>query len=484
VRSVEGGERKSPAFGAARLIKRCGVFVGVAALVLLPQAASALTTYTVNTTADSGSGSLREAFALAATDNDDSEILAPGGTITVGTDTGVPLPDPGEAGFELTVVGNGTVLVADAALAVGTGMVVSAGEVVASGLEIRDFPGHGVRLEGTVARAEIGLSGCPAGAEIVIADNSFNGVLIDGLADVTVQCAVITRNGDDGIAAVNGANNVMIRDNPAIFENNTNGVKIGRDANNVVVRDNPAIEANGQAGVLITDGATNNLLGPANGLRNNRRGGIQIETPDSFGNVVTDNTEIRDNRFVGIGISDGARDNLIYGNDLIQETSAGEEQNVGIDLTGAAPDNVILANESIEGHPSAGIRVDGALRTQIGRLGQANQVRLNNLGIWILGTSTDIEIVGNLVEDNLFDGVRLTGEATGARLRNNTVQFQDTSLPFTFGQFGSSTGVRIRGNVDDAQLTDNDITHQRPGFDRPDCGGSVRRRGCRAGQYD
>lgn len=453
----------------------------VAVALLLPAAANAAV-HTVTTTADAGPGSLRAAFAAAATDGGDSTIdVQVAGTVFVGSTSGLALPDPGEPGFTLTVLGNGLVLDGSALqvlpLPARNGIDLSSGGLIdIRDLGIRQFPDHGVRIFGSVAGGE--LNG------IVVQDNKKSGILIEGafLGPLTVRNAWVEGNADDGITFSGTAGHRVTASQ--VRANDTNGIKLSSGSSGIVIDLNPDIGDNFQAGVLITQGSWGNDVGPGNTLARNRRGGVQIEFAGSDNNRVLGNTAIDDNGFAGVSIGAAAAGGLVDGNMSISgNTGAGV-------LIADAVNAMVRGNPAIVGN-FFGVQIFGSSDVTIGTLGAGNTISGNgagleiggaslrvqadantlaqngSYGVSVGGTSSDVDLgqasAGNLIEQHTGSGVpglRVVGTASAVRVVEATIRQNgigvlikdaaaDVEIVDSLIETSTAEGVRIEGSADD-----------------------------------
>lgn len=404
---------------------------------MLPAVADAAV-HAVTTTADDGPGSLRAAFVAAATDGADSVIdVQVAGTVFVGSTSGLALPDPGEPGFTLTVLGNGLTMDGSALqvlpLPARNGIdLASGGAIDIRNLIIRRFPDHGIRVFGSVAGGEL--------RDLVVENNRKSGILIEGgfVGPLTVRSTVVAENADDGITfSATGGHRVT---QSQVRANDTNGIKLSAGSQGIVIDANPDIGDNYQAGVLITQGSTANDVGPGNVLTGNRRGGVQIEFAGSDDNRVLGNTMIDGNGFAGVSVGAGARRAVIEGNLSISSNTG-----AGVLIENAA-DILIRANPAIAGN-LFGVQVFGSSDVTVGAAGVGNTISGNGAGLEIGGASLRVRADANTISQNGSFGISVGGTSSDVDLgqtgAGNLIELHSGS---------GVPGLRVEGNAVDVRV--------------------------------
>ena len=426
-------------------------------------------TFVVNTTADSGPGSLRQAITSAN--------AAPGSTIDFSIGTGVQVITPFSAlpAITASVTIDGTSqpgytgtplieLVGSSAGAGASGLTFS-GSSSGGGVEgliINEFPSNGILITGsgwgiwndyigTDVASKIPEPNGAAGIEIdggsnntiggtsstpgtglgdLISGNTNSGVYLDDTSDNLVEGNLIGTdvtgtlalgNSTSGVQIVGSSSNTVgglsTSSRNIISGNITNGVVIngsGGASNNVIVGNFIGTNAGGTAaignnlGVGIWNGATDNTVGGTVAARN----------------LISGNTSD------GIDIwASGTSGNLIEGNDI--GTNAAVTAGLGNASAGIAMYSGTTAN-TISGNVVSGnvygIAVDGS--------GTSDNVLTSNL----VGVAV---IVGNMTSLPNSDGVLVQAGATdntigGATLASANVISGNTNSGLNIGNFGTS----------------------------------------------
>ena len=317
-------------------------------------------TYTVSTTDESGTGSLRQAIDDANAGPEGSTIeftLAPGSIIEL--DSILPAISVNDLTIDASSGGvPGVVLDGDDLD--GNGFTVTGDGVTIRGFVIHDFDGHGIRITGdgnTVAGNYIGTNA-------------------DGTSDV--------RNRDDGVR-IDGDNNTIggtsATDANLISGNSDWGISFHSSAtNNLVIGNLIGTDKTGTVAVANKDGGI--LL---SGAGSNTIGGVGL------GNVVSGNGDD------GIYVSQGADDNVILGN------------YVGVNAAGTAA--LANADEGIEIHSSGTIvGGSGAGEANVisGNKGEGIKIQDNAGGTQVIGNKIGTDASGTVVIGNRGYGVRVT----------------------------------------------------------------------------
>ena len=156
--------------------------------------------------------------------------------------------------------------------------------------------------------------------------------------------------------------------------------------------------------------------------------------------------------------------NKISGNTVLRSGSAGISVNTDHPAQAGNIINTVISNNTVEeantlSYDSAGIYI---LNVGIGNSITGNTIRdggspeLRSSGIMLDGAVTDMQIRGNIVENNSLSGMAITG--SGHEIVGNTIQFNASS---------SNEGAQIvfftsTGNASGCSLEDN-IVHSREG---------------------
>ena len=301
----------------------------------------------------------------------------------------------------------------------GTGNVIG-GTIAGASNTISGNGENGVRFSSSFNSANK-IKGNFIGTDstgVVAVGNGENGVLIEGGADrnvigggIAAARNVISGNGDDGVSIIDaGTTGNVVRGN-----------FIGTGASGTTAR------PNADDGVSISDGASGNVIGgTVAGLRNiisgNTSGGVQIRHAGTNGNIVQGNFIGTDKsgtaalgNFFGVGIAEGASDNLIGGTTPAARNIISASGNTGVTL-GVGRGNKVQGNY---------IGTD-----KTGTLDLGN----DSTGIILTAGATESVIggtaagAGNVVSGNGSHGVRITAVGTTEnRLRGNRIGLAATS---------------------------------------------------------
>lgn len=445
------------------------------------------TIFTVNTTADDGAGSLRDAITQAnATPgadviNFDIGINTP--TIAVGSIVSLPLPTITEAVTINGATGGATRVELNGTLAgpAADGLSITSGNCTIRALVINGFSGNGILISGgggnLLQNNFIGTDS--AGAMMV--DNTGSGVRIHGSPNNTIGGTIpaarnlISGNDGNGVQILNaGASNNIVQGN-----------FIGTDVSGTV----PVRNASG--GVLALSGANGTLIGgtaagAGNLISANVGFGVRVEaannqiqsnligtTADGLGLLPNgDGIELANNATNNLIGGTGAR-NIISGNDangvvIINNSSANQVQGnfIGTDISGT----IALGNAG------AGVLIDfDAFNNTIGgtAAGSGNVISANFAGVAIsLGS-------GNLVQGNLI-GTDVSGVAALGNLGSG-VRVLGSSLNNTIGgtlagagntiAFNNLSGINLLGGTQNAILSNSIFSNTVLGIDVSDDAG-------------
>ena len=418
-----------------------------------------LSTFDVTNTADSGSGSLRQAIldSNAATGQANTiDFSIPGdGVQTLAPISPLPaitqsvlidgFSQPGYAGTPL-------IELSGSQAGGGDGLSITGSNVTVRGLDIGGYSqGAGIHLTGTSATGDwiygnfLGTD--PSGTQAV---SNEEGVEIDGGA--TNNTIGETTAGAGNVISANGAAGIWIT---------------GAGTTGVVVQDNfigtdvsgTKALGNAYAGVEIADSAWNNTIGgTAAGDRNVISGGVEggVFIHDSAaGNLVAGNyigtdltgTKALGNELTGVEIADSARNNTIGGTAAgDRNLISGSPQLGGVFIHGSATGNLVAGNyigtdvsgTKALGNALIGVEIaDSASKNTIGgtAAGDRNLISgsVQGGGVLIDGSAT-----GNLVAGN-YIGTDLTGtKALGNALVG--VEIADSASNNTIG--GTAAGDR------------------------------------------
>lgn len=392
--------------------------------------------------------------------NDGAGISVVGGSGNrVGADETRPVGEQGQL-FGNTVVSNaqGGISVEGA-----EGTVVSANAVGAVGVNgpVVGNSGNGILVtssSGTVVGGPLPLLTGDPNFGNVIAGNSLNGILLDanvavsdpdgtivrgntvrgnaaiGILIRNSQLQVIGGNIDDTVADIDETANTIVAN--AGFGISIEGGGANRIAGNFVGIDRSlnAGLGNGSAGIRILD-ASGNLVGgdaeagEGNVVANNKGDGILITTVDdgavvdsevAFGNLVYGNM-LSGNSGNGITLR-AATGNAVgsstpgEGNEIIANRGHGVALLAGADGNSVSGNLVgtNAAESTTVGNSGSGVYVNASVGNTIGGSedGAGNLIAFNGTGVRIDAASatpaTANRVVGNTIESNLAEGVRVT----------------------------------------------------------------------------
>ena len=256
-------------------------------------------TFTVNTTADLGSGSLRDAI-IQANGSPGTDLInfnAGLGTINVGNMTGMPLPDITNA---VTIDGGSPriELNGSAASASANGLSILAAGVTVRGLVINRFLGAGIFVQGNNCIIQGNFIGTNAAGTTALPNN--DGIVVDS------QGNQIGGTGPSAGNLISGNTSRAIELSTGLASSNTiQGNLIGIDVNGNSL-------GNGAEGIVTLGNASNNTIGgniagAANVIANNVGDGVGIR--GGSGNAVLGNSIFQN--FLGINIGDDLGPNPI-----------------------------------------------------------------------------------------------------------------------------------------------------------------------------
>ena len=328
---------------------------------------------TVTTTADSGTGSFREALTNAVPGDRiefDAGVfpLASPATITVLSE----LPHIYDDDLTIDAVGRGVILDGSSMpLDDTTGLFIHADNVTIQGLQIQGFYHYGISIE--------------SGSDCLIGGDRLAG-----------EGNVFSGNGWTGIRLAG----------PGTMNNTIAGNIVGADPSGM------SAVPNGSSGILVSEGSRNNTIGG---------------TSPGYGNLISGNTGN------GILVSDNGSDNNIIQGNLIGTDITGESllgNGTGINIHGG-PNNTMVGGDTlaarniIAGNLGAGIEIGGISTddTQvhgnyIGIDVSGTQAMPNNWGVLIADGAKrsfvggDIPERRNIVSGNQDSGVYIEGSTT------------------------------------------------------------------------
>lgn len=446
-----------------------------------------LATFTVNSTADAGTGSLRAAiiaangtpeadtinFAISGAGQKTIALSAPliiNGTMTI---DGLTQPgssantDPSGFNANLNIILSGS-----GAGASASGLVVNATGVTIRGLIINGFAQQGILIQaGGSSRVEScmigltadGLDGKPnGGAGIGILNAGQNTIGGTAIADRNL----ISANALSGVLLQDTSRNVLLNNIIGLKQtalgslaNGVDGITLNNANDNEIGRSGAGnvISGNGLEGIALGSGSSRNLI-RANRLGTdpsglvgfgNTEAGVFLENAldNTIGGVTAgDRNLISGNGLAGILLSTGATNNVALGN-LIGVDSTGDARIgnsfQGVRFRGGASSNTLGgsiagAGNVISGNSNSGIALFDAATSGNAILGNyiglspsgADQPNIGRgisvqdaVGTIIGGTGTS----GNVIAANQGDGISLN-HAANTIIRNNLIGLDAAGL--------------------------------------------------------
>ncbi len=307
------------------------------------------TMWVVDSTADSGTGTLREALQDAVAGDTivfDPAVFPPGSPSTISVTSG-PLPPITQGSLTIDASDAG-VIVSGGALPYGHGLEIQSDGNLVEGFQIVNFPYHGILVAAGASDNIIG--GDTAAMRNVLAGNGLNGVSIEGAgADYTVVIGnyigvdasgqAAWPNNSQGVAlwdgarhnqiggltaeqrnviSGNAANGILLQ--TGVMSNTISGNYIGMDASGT----QPL--GNGQHGILLTAGGSYNVIGGDTAGERNVICGNGIDGVNIYGTGTDHNTIVGNyigldaagtaslgNTYEGVTIENGGRYNVVGG---------------------------------------------------------------------------------------------------------------------------------------------------------------------------
>jgi hypothetical protein len=407
-----------------------------------------LTIYTVTSTADSGTGTLRQAIMDANNNMGTDTIkfnIAGSGVHTIAPTTALPtiqdaviLDGTSQPGYTSTplieINGANITLFAD-------GLDISAGGTTVKGLAINGFTGSGISLftsgNDTIAGDFLGTD--PTGTS----------AKADAVAGLSVTCANNTIGGTTATArnliSGNTVFGIQIFGTSATG-NLVEGNYVGTDATGTVALANGTL-SNGGDGILVNGKASKNTIG---------------------GTTVSARNLVSGNIYIGIQIADsGTNSNKVEGNYVgtdVNGTAALANAGDGILVNNGAANTTVggtttSARNLVSGNGGIGVQVDGMgtkntrveanyIGTDItGTKGLANA----SDGVLISGKATNTTVGGtaagnrNLISGNTGHGAEIFGSGTTANLVEGN--YIGTDVTGTVEVANQGDGVFIDGGA-------------------------------------
>jgi parallel beta-helix repeat protein len=229
------------------------------------------------------------------------------------------------------------------------------------------------------------------------------GVYMHGAAAMRVTDSIVERSHRYGLDPHSGTRNLHIENN--IFRHNgKHGMILAVGCSNATVRGNRSY-ANKGSGIVVFEGSDD---------------------------VTLSGNEVHDNRLAGIDVYNSRRlqlrGNTVYGNDVGLHVH-GRSRSVRVDgnrLTANRLDGLRVSSGASAVTASRNL-IDFNLRAGVfvaagtARIGPANRLADNEMGVWLSGDAAGTAVLDNRIEANVLDGVHLTGLRVGL-VRGNTIR--------------------------------------------------------------
>ncbi|MBU1076609.1 MAG: right-handed parallel beta-helix repeat-containing protein [Spirochaetes bacterium] len=271
-----------------------------------------------------------------------------------------------------------------------------------------------------------------------------NGLEILGVSSNNiVMNNLIYSNSDDGINLDSDE-----ADNNYIFNNEVKGIQVGtcsgmkiENGDNNVVRSNKVWNA--QYGIEIKGSATNNYI-IRNLVYSNQFNGITLNSDDADYNFILTNIIRGGNQVNGIFLENGDF-NLIASNHIYNNSMYGILLNTGASANHIVNNEIFSNNDA--GIASASVEVNNQIII-------SNRIRGKNQDYGIdLNCGINNQIYRNLIYDNEFSGIRLSGPNTNVKIINNTILRSINSNGVSWENTSSGTMynniILSNGNGDD-----------------------------------
>jgi hypothetical protein len=405
-------------------------------------------TITVNSTADSGPGTLREALTTAVSGETivfDAGVFPPGAPATIALTSA--LPDITQGNLIIDGSGAGVILDGSGTPTDTVGVNITSNGNTVKGLQILSFPDGGVAISGGAKNNTIG--GDTPEERNVVSGNGGSGVRIKGSGtDANTVSGNFIGTDASGTAALGNLLGVYIYDGAksntiggatagernVISGNDFHGVAIyavpnpGTDANtvsgNYIGTDvsGTASLGNGSNGVKVAHGAKNNVIGgdtpgERNLISGNGGNGVLMEDQGTGNNTVSGN-------WIGTDVNG---------------TAALPNDGHGVEIVGGAKNNTVGGSTDgernvISGNESYGIRISDEGTDS--NIVSGNYIGVDATGLAALGNDEDGVVIAHGARHN-----RVGGETAGER----NVISANGCLGVALGDPGTSENV-VSGN--------------------------------------
>jgi len=279
---------------------------------------------------------------------------------------------------------------------------------------------------------------------ITVSLNAGVGISIGNVNNVVLDGVTVENNQGAGITAWNSsASGIQIQNNCIVRDNAGTGIYINASGTSI---SGCTVENNGNGGISVESGGVGTTVSSTTIQDNTGGSGIYSKAQIT----VTGSTIIR-NDPGGISLDVGADNSLILDSDI-----SNNDGGSGIFLNGVSnitigPNNTISDNyaEGVNVRNSSFVRIENSTISYNGRNGTSS-------GVFIVGTSNNISVFNNIIEDNGGNGITViedfaTDQApTNITIRQNTIR--RNGVPAVDG-----VGIQIAGAVTYVDIIGCDI---------------------------
>ena len=341
----------------------------------LPGPAATAATCTVNSTADSGAGALRQCLLDVASGETiifDPAVFLPASPATIALTSG-QLPDLDDGTVTIDASNAGVILDGSAAPPGTPGLRLNSSGNRVMGLQILRFPGDGIQISGAwnIIGGDRGTGTGPLGQGNLVSGNGAQGVTLWGLHN-TIRGNIIGTNlaGTEALGntyegiSVESSAQWNVYEGNLISGNHQNGIATwgtgDRIVGNIIGLDASGTSAlgNQRGGIAIENGANQIVIGGStaeerNIISGNGGSGVTIHNAGTMSNTVKGNYIGADasglrslpNNGDGVSISDNASGNLIGGPTAADRNLIFSNRNSGVSIQNAGTqDNTVQGN--------------------------------------------------------------------------------------------------------------------------------------------
>jgi parallel beta-helix repeat protein len=259
---------------------------------------------------------------------------------------------------------------------------------------------------------------------------NFYGLYTHGIAGLRVTDSVVEKSHRYGLDPHTGSRNLHFEHN--IFRHNgKHGMILAVGCSNATVRGN---QSYGNAGHgMVVFHRSNDVTIEGNEVHDNGMSGIDVNNSERVrvrGNTVWGNE-------VGLEVHNRSRSVAVTGNRLTANRVDG--------LRVASGAGAVTASRNlIDFNVRAGVFIAAGRA----RIGPANRLLDNEMGVWLSSDAGGSRVTGNRIEENVLDGVHLDGVRVGV-VSDNTIR-RNRKAAFSVETAGVArpflTGNRVAGN--------------------------------------